>query len=264
MVERAGEVQSYGDYAENAMATVNTQFPQRQSYLFQTMLRYGEREMERAALARINWPSQIAISAATVLGKFQNLTYFYGVSGLQCYGLLNDAALSAALTPAIKGAGGTLWVSSTGVMKATANEVYADIQQLFYTLVNQTAGNCTRESPMTLALSPGSEVGLTATNQFGISVGDLLKKNFPNIKVVNAMQYAVSTSYNPQGQSSLNLAQLWLDSVDGQQTAYVAFNEKLRSHAVIQETSAWKQKQTSGTWGAIIRFPLGVAQMAGI
>src|SRR6185503_6176542 len=130
VVEHTGEVSSYGDYSMNGRAGVNTNWPQRQAYLFQTIKEYGERELERAGLARISWVSEIDKGAATVLNKFQNLTYFFGVQGLQNYGLLNDPNLSAALTPATKAAGGVKWVLS-GVINATANEVYADIQAIF-------------------------------------------------------------------------------------------------------------------------------------
>ena len=37
-----------------------------------------------------------------MLNKFSNLTYFFGVQGLQNYGLLNDPHLNASLTPATK------------------------------------------------------------------------------------------------------------------------------------------------------------------
>jgi hypothetical protein len=71
VVEHTGEVSSYGDFAENGRAGANTNWPQRQSYLFQTIAEYGERELERAGLARINWVSEIDTAAATVLNKFR-------------------------------------------------------------------------------------------------------------------------------------------------------------------------------------------------
>jgi hypothetical protein len=101
---------------------------------------YGERELERAGLARINWISELDVAAATVMSKFQNLTYFFGVKGLQNYGLLNDPNLGPSLTPAPKAAGGVAWIKS-GAIVATASEIYADIQALYFQLVVQTAGH---------------------------------------------------------------------------------------------------------------------------
>ncbi|EOI9212752.1 DUF2184 domain-containing protein, partial [Salmonella enterica subsp. enterica serovar Mbandaka] len=49
-----------------------------------------------------------------------------------------------------------------------------------------------------------------------------------------------------------------------QDTGYCSFTEKMRAHAVVTESSAWKQKKSAGTWGAIIRQPLAYAQMLGV
>ncbi len=75
VAESTGEVSTYGDYAESGNAGVNTNWPQRQSYLFQVIKQYGERELERAGLARINWVSEIDIAAALAMNKFLNFTY---------------------------------------------------------------------------------------------------------------------------------------------------------------------------------------------
>jgi hypothetical protein len=264
VVEHTGEVSSYGDFAENGHAGANTNFPQRQSYLFQTIKEYGERELARAGLAKINWVGEIDKAAATVLAKFMNLTYFFGVAGLQNYGLLNDPNLSAALTPATKAAGGTAWINSSGQINATANEVYADIQAMFIQLVSQTGGLVQQDSKLVLALSPSSSVALTATNSFNVNVSDLLKKNFPNIRIETAVQYGKLSASNPQGVAAGNLVQLIAEETEGQRTGYCAFSEKMRAHPIIRAMSSFKQKETSGSWGAIIRMPVNIAQMLGV
>lgn len=262
-VEHTGEVSSYGDYNNNGSTGVNSIFPQRQSYLFQTFKEYGERELERAGLAKLNWVSEIDAAAATVLNKFANLTYFFGVSGLQNYGWLNDPNLSAALTPATKAYGGTAWFSGT-TPKATANEVYNDIVAVFAQVISQSNGLVDSKSTMTLGMSPASAVALTFTNSFNVNVEDLLKKNYPNLTVKTAVQYGVTSSTNPQGVAAGNTMQLHVDAIEGQDTGYCAFNEKMRAHAIIKEPSAFKQKVTGGTWGGIVRMPLGVSSMTGI
>ncbi len=264
VAEATGEVSTYGDFNENGHTGVNTNWPNRQAYIFQTMKEYGEREMERAGLARINWVTEIDKAAALNLNKYQNLTYFRGVAGLQNYGLLNDPNLSASLTPSTKTAGGTAWVTSSGVINATANEIYADIQTLFYNLVTQTAGLVDKDSKLVMALSPGSAVGLTATNSFNVNVSDLLKKNFPNIRIESAVQYGVSSSTNTQGVAAGNMVQMMAEEVEGQKTGFCAFNEKMRAHPIIRMTSAFKQKVTGGSWGTIYRFPAAVTSMLGI
>ena len=69
VVEETGEVSSYGDYNANGRAGVNLNFPNFQSYLFQTFVRYGERELERAGLAKINYVSELNVSAAGLLNR---------------------------------------------------------------------------------------------------------------------------------------------------------------------------------------------------
>lgn len=262
-VENTGEVSSYDDYSENGNANANTNWPNRQAYLFQTILEYGELELERAGLAKINWVSQLEASAADILNRFSNLSYFFGISGLQNYGALNDPNLNAALTPAPKAYGGTAWVVN-GVVKATANEIFTDIQSMVIALVNQSNGTIEEEMPMTLALAPAVKVALTQTNSYAVNVYALLKENFPNISIESAIQYGVVTASNPQGNAGGNLAQLIVKDVERQQTSFCAFNEKMRAHKLIPATSSYKQKLTSGTWGCVIRQPFAISQMLGI
>ena len=262
-VEHTGEVSSYGDFQTSGMAKLNVIWPQRQSYLFQTVKQYGEREIERAGKARISWVNEIDQACATVLNKFSNLTYFFGVAGLQNYGLLNDPNLNASISPATKANGGVLWVKS-GVINATANEVFNDIQSLYLQLVSQTDGLIELDSKMTLAMSPTVSVALTATNSFNVNVNDLLKKNFPNIRIETAVQYGALSTTNPQGIAAGNLVQLIADEIEGQDTGYCAFNEKMRQHKIVPDMSSFKQKVTAGTWGAIIRQPAGIASLLGV
>ena len=262
-VEYTGEVSSYGDWAENGRAGVNTNWPQRQSYLFQAIKEYGDRELERAGLARINWVSEIDVAAATVLNKFANLVYFVGLAGLQNYGLLTDPNLTASLTPATKAAGGVKWITN-GVVTATANEVFTDIQSIYSQLIAQTSGLVEADSKLVLAMSPGSEVALTQTNSFNVNVFDLLKKNFPNIRFESAVQYGSVTTANPQGNAAGNLVQLIVEEIEGQQTGFCAFNEKMHAMPIVRQLSSFRQKVLAGVWGAILRQPFGVSSMLGV
>ncbi len=265
IVEHEGEVSSYGDFSESGHAGANSNWPQRQSYLFQIVKEYGEYELEAAGLGKINWVTEVDVAAATMLNKYQNLTYFYGVQGLENYGLLNDPGLSASITPATKVNGGATWfVPGTGQPNATANEVYNDVIALFQKVVNQNSGLVDKKARMKLCMSPDSSVALTFTNSFNVNVEDLLKKNFPNMTVETAMQYGVLDASNPQGIAAGNLVQLIVSEVDGQQAGYCAFNEKLRAHPIIRALSSFKQKETAGSWGAVVRQPSCISSMLGV
>lgn len=249
VVESTGVTSAYGDYSESGNAGVNSNFPQRQSFHYQVMTQWGERELERAGLARIDWANRMNIASALTLNKYQNKTYFFGVSGLQNYGLLNDPSLSAAISPTTKTAGGTSWTN------ATALEVLADIQKLYKQLQSQANGLVELDTRMTLAMSPTSEVALTKTTEFNVNVSDILKKNFPNLTVKTAPEYTTDSG---------ELVQLIVDEVEGQRTASCGFTEKMRAHPIVVQSSSFKQKKSQGTWGTVIFRPFLIAQMLGV
>ncbi|WP_210461682.1 DUF2184 domain-containing protein [Pantoea ananatis] len=250
IVESAGETSSYGDYNHNGMTAANVNWVSRQSYHYQTHTRWGERELDMYGAARIGYAAELNVASALVLNKFQNKSYFYGIAGLQNYGLLNDPALPASIAPDATGtAGGLQWSTKDG------QAVYDDILKLFGRLVAQTKGLLDMSTSMTLAMSPAMSVNLAKTNMYNVNVSDLLKKNFPNLKIETAIEYST-----PAGE----MVQLIADRLGEQDTAYAAFTEKMRAHAVVTEESSWKQKKSGGTWGAIIRQPLAIATMIGV
>lgn len=250
VIEATGEVSSYDDYSNNGSVGANVNWVPRQSYGYQTITRWGEKELDLYGAARIGYAAELSVASALVLNKFQNKSYFYGIAGLANYGLLNDPILSAPITPAATGTGsGTLWSTKDG------NGVYSDIASLYAKLVAQTRGLIERDSPLKLCMSPSAEVNLTKTNMYNVNVSDLLKKNFPNLTIETAVEYSTTSG---------ELVQLIAPSLDGQDTGYCAFTEKLRAHPVVTDLSAWKQKKSGGTWGAIIKQPLSIAQLLGV
>ena len=263
VVEHTGEVSSYGDFSGNGRSNANLNFPQREAYLYQTVIEYGELEMERAGLAKIGWANELKNSAVVTLNKYQNLTYFYGVAGLQNYGLLNDPSLTAPLAPVPKAAGGVSWLVGAQP-NATANEIFMDIQQLVIQLINQSNGLIDQDSQMILAMSPRSKAALTATNSFNVNVAKLLKDNFPNLEVKTAVQYGALSTSNPQGSAGGEIVQLIAKNVEGQDSGYCAFNEKLRAGVIVRALSSFQQKMTQGSFGAVIRQPFAISQLIGV
>lgn len=263
VVERTYQVSSYQDYNENGSAGINATFPERQTYLFQTMARYGNLEVERMGLARISFIQEQKEAAIFGLNNYQNLSYFKGVNGLQNYGILNDPNLQPAISPIPKAAGGVQWIVGTSI-NATANEIFQDIQSLVTQSVNQSSGQINTKSKFVLALSPRSEVALTATNTFNVNVAALLKINFPGLEVKTAIQYGAQTVQNPQGSALGEIVQLWCPTAMGQQSGFCAFNTKLRAGPVIPDSSSYKQKLMQGTMGFVLRQPWAMSSMVGV
>lgn len=249
IVEAAGQVTSYGDFNNNGNTDANINWIPRQSYQFQTVIRYGERELDMYGLAKLNYKAELDTSAAIIANKFLNLTYFVGVAGLQNFGVLNDPGLLAPIAPLTKAAGGTSWNN------ATAQEEYNDVLALFTQLQLQMGGNADMEDEMTLVMSTNRNPALAKLSPFNVSARTAIKENFPKLKIKTAPEFTTTAG---------EFMQLFIDKVDGARTFYCAFNEKNRSHAVIPDLSSWKQKKSGGTWGAIARRPIAVASMLGI
>lgn len=250
VIELQGEVASYGDFSENGRAGHNVNYVPRESYHFQTFAEWGERETDIESLAGISYIAEQNEGAALTVAKYRNKTYFYGVAGLELYGALNDPDLIAPIAPTAKTGGGTAWTTAT-----PPEQVYADFQSLFQQLQFQMGGGITVEDAMTLTLSPTKQVFLLNTNNYGTKAMTLIQATFPNLKIVTAPEMTTTGG---------DLMQLRLDKVDGKETTYCGFTERLRNHAVIQRSSSWVQKKSAGTWGFICRYPIALAQMLGI
>lgn len=257
MVESTGETSSYGDYNENGEIGTNVNWPQRQSYVYQTMTQWGDRQLAMMGNAQIDWASQQNIASGKIMGQFQNKSYFLGIQGLQNYGILNDPNLPAPITPITKANGGFTWVSVSNAANATYLEVINDVAKLFADVVQRSGGLVETDTPFKLCMSPRVSVALTyvATLGTGVSVMDTLKKTYPNITIVTAVQYSTASG---------ELVQLIVDELEGQQTAQTAFSEKMRAHGVVRATSSFKEKKSAGTWGTVYFSYVGVGQMLGV
>ena len=254
MIENVGEVSSYGDYNTNGISEINAQWESRQAYLFQTHMTVGDLEIDRAAKGNINIVSEKQISCAKTLDKFLDYTYHLGVAGLENYGFLNDPSLPPALTPSTKAAGGTRWTTN-GVPTAQASEIYTDFLTMFTQLAAQAPGYIDNESELVF-VSPNAVAGAYgATNMYGITVKKFISETYPNVTFINDPRYATTAG---------NVAQLIAKSIDGNPSAYCGFNVKLRDHAIDRQTSSYLQKKTSGSYGAVIRYPLAIVTMIGI
>ncbi len=249
-VEPTGEVSSYGDWNNNGSVGANVNWMGRQSYHFQTIGQWGERELARYGVAGIDYVSQVEAAAALVTTKFLNKSYFFGVSGLLNFGALNDPTLITPISPLTKAAGGTLWSNATAV------EVFNDVNALFNQLVIQMGGWVVNSDMKMKLTMPSSLISnLNKVSSFNVSAMQTIKGTFPNLTIETAPEYATSGG---------NLMQLIIEDFEGVRTAFCAFTEKQRSHAVVTDLSGWKQKKSAGTWGWVNRRSICIAQMLGI
>ena len=262
-VEHTGEVTSYSDDATGGVSGANADWPVWQSYLYQTVKKLGDRQIAMAAAARVDWVGQVDRSAANNLNRFANWSYFYGVAGLQNYGIFNDPNLPASITPSAKAYGGTTWYSG-GVVKATPNEMFNDFQALYAQLVSQSNSLVDTDTPLVLGISPASNAALIIPNVYGLTALKMITEQFKKLRIEQAPQYGVASSANSQGNPAGNFMQLIAEEVEGQRTMFCAYNERARAFPIVRELSSWKQKIMGGTWGTVIRQPAFVASMIGV
>lgn len=237
--ELYGETSSYGDFNDNGMSNTNENYEFRQPYSYQTNIKIGEIAQERAAAARFSLVERQIQATTLTLNKTQDNIYLYGVAGLKNYGILNDPDLLP---------------DSVGVNWALLDSLglYNAVLALYAQLVTQSNGIVDEKSPMTLVLSPKMNARLLASNEFGLNAMKYIKDNLPNLKIVTIPQYSTGAGEK---------LQLVLDEYMGQKTVELGFVDKLRTHAVEVKTSGFLQKRSQSTIGAIVYYPMFVANM---
>ena len=246
--EITGETAPYTDYGNEPTADVNVVYPERDNYVYQTTIRYGEREAAVASRATIDLISEKQRSAAEVLDIDANKFYLRGVAGKRIYGLLNDPNLNADISPTTVGSA-TQWADKTTI------QIYDDIIKLFGELATNSAGRIAIDSDLVLAAPPAVMVMLGKSTEYGKSVIDILKNYFTNIDFVTLPELATAS-----GNSVLMAAR----TVDGAPVAELGYSEKMRSHQLIPELSSYKQKFSAGTYGAIVLRPFAIQIMSGV
>ena len=248
VVESEGETATYGDYSENGQSSHNTNFPQRQSYGFQTNTQWGDKQMDVAAKARLNYTQRQQIASALILRKKENNIFLFGVSGLQNYGLMNDPALIAPVAPTT-GAGGNTWAQKT------SDEIYADFVLAWANLIAQGNGLINTKSEVVVGIPNVVEQNLTKQNAYGQVLKDRLKLAYPNMTIETIPEFATASG---------NLMQMIAKNVEGQPPGELAYAERMRAHGVVRHSSFYSEKKSGHAWGAVLYYPNFISQILGI
>lgn len=250
--EITGEVEAYTDYGQGGASDVNPTFPVRTQYIYQTNIRYGDREVDVASRARLQLAADKQRAAATVIDIASNKFALYGVAGLEIYGLLNDPNLPAAVSPLpLPNADSkTLWAEKS------TKEIYEDVLYLFGKMADRGAGHIDANTELVLATSPATQVQLGKATDFNISARQMLETYFPRIRFVALPELATATG----GTSILLVA----PTIEGLPTAQIGFSEKFRAMRLIPESSSFHQKFVGSSYGTIIYRPFAIGTMTGV
>lgn len=248
--EIRGEVEAYTDYGQGGASDVNPTFPVRTQYIYQTNIRYGDREVDVASRARLQLAADKQRAAATVIDIASNKFALYGVAGLEIYGLLNDPNLPAAASPVPNANGETPWAEKS------TKEIYEDVLYLFGKMADRGAGHIDANTELVLATSPATQVQLGKATDFNISARQMLETYFPKIRFVALPELATAT----EGTSILLVA----PTIEGLPTAQIGFSEKFRAMRLIPESSSFHQKFVGSSYGTIIYRPFAIGKMTGV
>ena len=248
--EVVGRTQGYSDFANNGVADVNTIWPTRKQYLFETTIKVGDLELEISGAAKVNLAARKQSAAATILNVDSNKFALLGVDGMEIYGLLNDPNLNPDIAPAAGAGGGLTWASKT------TTEIWNDIIAMFNELETNSGSQITADSPLKLLIPTGYAATLLKATDFNVSVEDMLKKGFPNIQIISLPELKSTTAGNT--------AMLIASEVQGQLTGEIGYTEKVRAFPIVRDESSFRQKWMSTTYGTILRLPFAVASMTGV
>lgn len=253
--EIAGDVTPYQDFNTAVATDVNYNFPTRQNFIFQTSLKYGMREQDTAAQARLSLAGAKQKAAAAVLARAHNRFYLYGVRGVETYGALNDPNLAPSETPISVG-GKTTWADKAAANSDTiANVVFNDIVKLIGVLIGNNGGLIDQNSRFVLAVGSKRFSYLTLPNSYGKTALALLGENYPHLDVIQLPELDTSAG---------SMLYLTAPEVAGEKTAECAYSEKMRFLNVEAHSSYFTQKAVGGTWGCIIRHPSAIATLTGV
>lgn len=249
------EVAAYDDYSTTGMSDVNNTYPQRDIYRGQTVIQYGDLEVEATAEGKIDIIGSKRYSAAQAIAIAQNKLFFVGnvnSSGQfisKTYGLLNDPGLNPSL-PAPNGN----W------SLANALNIYNDFLYAFQQLVTQMGNNVDQRARMKFVTSGQAFTYINAVTTLGISVSAMIKNAFPNVEFITAPEYLTLAS----GTDALGGFQLILEDAIDEGAAADLFTYKYRGHGTVRQASSFIEKVSFGSGGCAVLAPLAIVTITGL
>ena len=253
--EVAGQVGVYSDYGDGPSSDVNFGYPVRQNFRFQTTIKYGDLEVEKASRAKLNLVASKQRSASEILARARNKFNLYGVKGMSIYGMLNDPNLPSPITPQEVG-GKTKWAEKCAAAPSeAANIVYNDVNLLITELMKANGAMLEQDAEFVLGVSNNMFAYLTNSNMYGKTAQQMLKENYPNLEIVQLPELSTK-----QGETLY----LTVRSLLSQETGAAGYTDAMKFGRLVPHLSSFSQKACATTCGTVIFRPSLVAQMLGI
>lgn len=252
-----GGMETYDDFSATQKSDINVTFPILDVVRCQTVIQYGDLEVEELSLAKIDAVASKENSGATIMSVAQNKLFFYGnLNGAgafitKTFGLINNPQLNASV-PVTNGSGSSpLWSdkASRGASQDIVNDV---VVTAFNALQTQIGGNVDKTDKLLLIVSSYQAGTLEATNSFGLTPLAQIQKTLPNLEI----------QYVPEYQSA-HVFQLVAVNAIGENVIKDVFTYKYRGHGIVRDLSSMKQKLSFGSGGCGLLAPLAVVTLSG-
>lgn len=254
ILERTGQARPYGDHTDIPFTSWNTNFETRDIVRFEEGSFVGILEEARAAAMNVSSSSEKRTAAAESLAIEMNNVGFFGYNegNNRTYGFLNDPNLPNYVTVA-QGAGNqTTWASKT------YEEITADIRTAMSAL-RVKSGNLFKpeRDASTLALPVACMDFLNVENSLGRSVYQFIKDNYPNVRIVSAVQLDGANS-------GANVFYLFADRINNKRVLDQYVQEVFKLLGVEKKAKGMLEDYTNATAGVIVAQPVGIVRYTGI
>lgn len=259
VLEPIGTAQPYMDHTNVPLASWNLNWERRSVVRFELGFQVGTLEELRAARVRVSTAAEKRKGTALALDIQRNRVGFYGYNNgdNRTYGFLNDPGLSAYVTvPA--GAGG-----STGWATKDFLEITKDIRVGLQALrTNSKDVIDPKSTPITLAIATSRVDLLTTTSQYGNSVLDWLRTNYPNVRVESAPELDDANG----GEAVFYLYADKLDdgSTDDNSVIAQIVPSKFITLGVEKRSKSYVEDFANATAGVMTKRPFAVVRYTGI
>lgn len=255
-----GQSAPYADFGGAGNTSVNTNWVDRETVRLQRTITYGDLVGAQMSMGKIDYLAALREALANLIALDQDEINFFGYSGINVFGMLNDPNLNATI-PAPASAANP---SSGQWIYKTFTEIIFDINTMVNAIVARAGGNAdSYNDKFYLALPPAVVTYLNDPNSFGVnSVKAYIQNTYPNMEIVQAQ--FLQGSGSPIGASNPNYALMIWERLGGQECVLNAFSSLWNSHGVVREISYFNEKISYTVSGSIVTMPAGVQIMSGV
>ena len=254
ILERTGQAVPYGDHTDIPLSSWNTNFETRDIVRFEEGIQVGILEEARAGAMNVSSQTEKRAAAAESLDiELNNVGFFgYNAGSNKTYGFLNDPNLPAYVSVATGAGGYTTWATKTYA------EITADIRTAFAALRTKS-GNLFKpeRDSAKLVLSVAVMEYLNVENQFGKTVYDFIKQNYPNTTIESAVQLDGANG-------GANVFYLLAESFNGKPVLRHMVQDRFRLIGVEKKAKVFVEDYSNATAGILFAQPVGVVRYTGV